>query len=254
MDQNIAQKHGEKVAHPVDGRVMGVRFYLVILILPFLSACALMGGSVKRSPVQTLPQMTLPAGTAISTLLPETPTPGVTPSKMSPALTAADFPLAAGAIWTYSAEISYQDPNGDLGQLVTWTGTVTQTITGEETQPDGSVVYTVQEEMQPAPPQQVWRQPHSFTYATAGDQVLKEGSPLFLQVEGPGARSFATFVGSVETPYGVVDGCYALAQVTNPDRVIETFCPGVGFVKYEYHHNGAAQDERLLLLSFQPGK
>jgi putative hemolysin len=189
------------------------------------------------------------------------PTATETPSEKSAALPAA-FPLAVGASWKYSAEISYQDP-ADATRLVTWTGFITDTVTASSTAPDGSMVFTLQEDMQPLPPQQVWRQPRAFEYTVSTDAVL-DGERKILQfpladgsqwewMPAGGYQVSASFMGNVSTPYGELEGCYSILLVTNPDTTQDTFCPGTGFAAHSYQHHGTPQNETLILVSYTPG-
>jgi hypothetical protein len=218
-----------------------------VLVMVVLSACV---GTGPNAQVTT------------STVEPSsTPLPSQTPVLASPIL--ADFPLAVGTIWEYSAEITYQDPN-DYMKLLAWTGTVTDRVIDERVGSGGSIVFTVQEDLEPEPPEQVWRRSGTFEYTLSGDGVFK-GSMKIYQVplqsvqswqafEGTGYETLVQRVGEVVTPYGGLDDCYTFTLDTNPDTTMDTFCMGIGFVKHSYRHHGTPQNEEFELVSFTLGQ
>lgn len=192
------------------------------------------------------------------TELPPTPSPSPTPTQ-----TPVEFPLAVGATWTYAAEIAYQDPN-DANQLVTWTGKVIDTVVTEQTLPDG-ILYTLQETLDPAPPEGIWRQGRTFDYRVTETGVFESGQTLLIQWPlsdglswqiAPDIAYFrnVTYVESVQTPYGEFKGCYQISLTTNPDSSYYVFCAGIGFVEYSYQHHGTPQIEHFLLEAFTPGQ
>lgn len=42
----------------------------------------------------------------------------------------------------------------------------------------------------------------------------------------------------VKVPAGIFKGCFKIVYVTCPDDQAWWYCPGIGVVKYEYHHHG----------------
>ena len=45
--------------------------------------------------------------------------------------------------------------------------------------------------------------------------------------------------------------CFRLVFRTNPDVTTQWYCPGVGLVRYQYHHNGSLHDEVGELLRYK---
>lgn len=210
------------------------------------------------APFPTLTEITTPTIEVSETSL---LSPSATPVPLSLILT--DFPLALGTTWIYSAEISYQDPD-DYMKLLTWNGTVTDKVIDKKNEPDGKIVFTVQEDLEPKPPQDVWRQSRTFEYTVSGDGVF-EGIMKIYQYpleDNQRWRSFSDFgyetiayrVGEVTTPYGNFDNCYTFIIATNPDTSIEIFCTGIGFVEHSYRHHGTPQVEKFVLSSFTLGQ
>ncbi|HEY6073211.1 MAG TPA: hypothetical protein VIV15_07445, partial [Anaerolineales bacterium] len=164
----------------------------------------------------------------------------------------ADFPLALGATWTYSGRISYEDP-ADPSKVLSWEGELIDKVTDRKSTPEGAIVFTVQEELEPKPPEQAWRQPGTFEYTVAGDGVYVgdrkiyqwplEDNLMWEAFSTYGYEVFAQRIAEVNTPYGKLENCYALTLSTNPDTSLNTFCPGIGFVAYFYQHHGTLQDE-----------
>jgi hypothetical protein len=198
--------------------------------------------------------------TVISAEMP-LPLPYMTP--VPPTIILAEFPLAVGASWNYSAEISYMDPN-DKEKLTSWTGFVIDTITEKKEAVDGSLIFSMKEELVPKPPIDVWRQPSTFEYSVSGNGVLEYGSkiyqwPLSNRLRWKWDANFgyekeAVYQEKVDTPYGQIKGCYVIFLFTNPDISIDTFCPKIGFVEHSYKHHGTPQNEHFVLVSYTPGK
>lgn len=175
----------------------------------------------------------------------------------------ADFPLSVGATWEYSAEIDYMDRANPPG-LIKWTGVITDTVLDRQVSPEGNLIFIVQEEMQPLPPAEVWRQPGAFEYILSGDGVYKYGLKIYQWplTNKTSWKAFADFdyeiaaqpLREIEIPLGNLDHCFELTLVTNPDTTIDTFCPGIGIVKHTYWHHGEPQIENFLLTAYTPGQ
>lgn len=187
------------------------------------------------------------------------PTPTSTPS---PSIL-SEFPLALGATWKYSAEISYQSPI-TYTQVATWTGVITQKVIDQKTTSDGKLIFTLQENLEPTPPEGVWRRSRTLKYTVWGDGVF-EGSLKIYQWPLSDGLSWkdnpdfgydlrAEYVGDVDTPYGKLKGCYRWQIRTNPDTSLWTFCPGIGFAEYIYQHHGTRQIEHDALMFYAAGQ
>jgi hypothetical protein len=234
--------------------------YPLFLVL-LLSACIGMKPIPVPAPTRTLtPTPALVQGIN-PTIWPITDFPPLTPVPLSLILT--DFPLAVGATWQYSAEISYEDPN-DPTKALTWTGIVVDRVMDKRIETNESLVFTVQEDMDPRPPEGVWRQPLTFEYRVSGYGVFKNTLKVYqypLQdqlswpaFEGTGYEVTVQVLGEVYTPYGTFDSCYSLMLATNPDTTMDTFCLGMGFVEHAYIHHGTLQEEKFVLSAYTPGQ
>jgi hypothetical protein len=233
-------------------------------VIIMLSACVGTNRDIQVLPSLTIVPSSTHAEVATSIIkASETPLPSPSSTPVPLSLILADFPLALGTTWVYSAEISYQDPN-DYMKLLTWTGTITDKVVDKKVESDGKMIFTVQEDLEPKPPKDVWRQSRTFEYIIVGDGVF-EGAMKVYQYplkDNLTWRAFADFeydmnayyVGEVITPYGKLDNCYSLLIATNPDTSIEIFCAGVGFVEHSYRHHGTPQDEKFVLSSFTLGQ
>ena len=230
-----------------------MRHLLILLFaLAALPACA----PSTRKP-EALPPPTLTSAPV------ETPLPAPTSTPVPLAQILADFPLALGATWTYSGQISYADP-ADPSKVLTWEGDLIDKVIDRKSTPEGKIVFTVQEDLNPKPPEQVWRQPGTFEYTVAGDGVYVgdrkvyqwplEDNLMWEAFSDYGYEVFAQRIGEVNTPYGKLENCYTFGLATNPDTSINTFCPGIGFVAYLYRHYGTPQDESFGLSSYTPGQ
>jgi len=228
------------------------RLIIPLLLLLLLSAC------IGRQPI--------PVPASLSTVTPTlAPSPAApsSPSPVSLSQILVDFPLAVGATWEYSAEITYEDPNAPA-KLLTWTGLVVDRVLEKRTEADGRIVFTVQEDMNPVPPEGVWRKPGTFEYTVSGDGVYKKTMKVYqypLQdmlswpaFGDPGYEVTVQVLGEVYTPYGTFDSCYRLILATNPDTTVDTFCAGMGFVEHSYSHHGTPQEEKFVLTAFTLGQ
>jgi hypothetical protein len=128
----------------------------VILLVLLLTACQTTtpAPTATNLPAPTATLMQLPISTPTEK---ETPVLSPSPTAVPPTVVLDYFPLSAGAIWKYSAEISYEDPNNST-QLATWSGLITDEVIDQITTPDGRVIFRLQEELEPIPPKEVWRQ------------------------------------------------------------------------------------------------
>ena len=219
----------------------------VVTVLLVLSACTV-SAETAHDPA-ALPVAATP-----------TALPSETPASLPSVL--AVFPLSTGAAWKYTAEIEYQDPD-NLQETLTWTGMIIVSVVDQENTPDGKIVFTLKEDLDPTPPQDVWRQSCSFEYIADGGEIY-EGSEKIVQWPLTDKMSWITwpdfeyqtevsFTGNIETPYGNLEDCYQISILTGPDIQIKVFCPGEGFVHHYYHHFGTPQNERFDLVSFEPG-
>jgi len=245
-------------------RVSSMRRILVFAwILVFFSGCSPSSKGTEIFPTPTgLPSSILTPEADDKTAPSITPLPvsSLTPLPSPQILT--DFPLALGAAWKYSAEISYQSPNDPTLPAV-WSGIITDTVIGEKTNADGTLVFTIQEDMQPVPPQDVWTQPRIYEYLVTGDAIFEGGRKIFQWplADGLTWKPFidgayevtANLIGNVETPFAELNGCFGILLATLPDTLMDTFCPGVGFVEHSYQHNGTLQTEHFILVSFTSG-
>ena len=162
------------------------------------------------------------------------------------------------------AEISYQDPNDDM-KLLTWTGTITDKVVDKKSEADGWIVFTVQENLEPKPPEQVWRQSGSFEYEVSGDGVFEGGMKIYqypLEDNTKWKAFFSSFnyemvphpIENINTPYGKLDNCYVFVYAIHLGTSVDTFCKGIGFVEHFYRHHGTPQNEKFVLSSFTFGQ
>lgn len=240
-----------RIFHP------SVRWVVIFIFVAFtLSACVTSNPTTDVLPSSTAFQF--PTGTQKSA---SKVIPSETPSPNSQIF--ADFPLVKGTIWKYSAEISYQDPN-DYSKLVTWTGLIIDKVIDKKITPDGKIIFIVQEDFEPLPPKDVWRQPRTFEYMVSGNSVF-EGSMKIYQWPLEDNMKWKTFsdfeyemiaqhVGEVNTPFRKLNNCFVFIIATNPDTSMETFCTGIGFVKHSYRHHGTPQNEKFVLSAFTLGQ
>jgi hypothetical protein len=243
-----------------------MRFIIFAVLTFLLSACIASGRDTGSLPASATVPASSPAispggtstiaPTAVSTLTPY-------PTLVPPSLILADFPLSVGARWKYSEEISYQDPK-DYNKLVSWSGFIMDKVVDKKTTPDGGIVFTLQEDLQPPSPDGVWRQSGTLEYTVSGDGVFKDDRKIYQwplsdnmswkAFSDFGYDTVASYSESVSTPYGELKGCYTFLTVTNPDTAFDTFCPKIGFVEHSYSHHGTPQVEHFMLVSYQPGQ
>jgi hypothetical protein len=176
----------------------------------------------------------------------------------------ADFPLAVGTTWAYSVEVTFLESFTDSGtaRYGYWNGTVVHTIT-EEVSVDGLRAFTVTVEAKPAPPDGTWIESGEFQYLLAPDGVMEHGTKIYQWplADGTSWRAWPDFdyewqvaaSDAVYTPFRTFRGCYRFALITGPDSTIKTFCPGVGFVQWDYWHHPPSPYQRWSLLSFHAG-
>jgi hypothetical protein len=194
------------------------------------------------------------------------------------------IPLRAGATWVYSVTLEYQEGY----RPVHWTGIVTETITAARREGNGRVFRAERAGAFPlnTPP----HEPTFFYVALGGwlyqifdtedapDQIhdLVEaagqgfeseriatwpmtigqtwGDPELISIEGSAYRWLVEAQEDVQTPANggsVWLDCLRLIFRTNPDVTIHWVCPGVGLVRYQYHHNGSLHDEVWELVRYE---
>lgn len=89
------------------------------------------------------------------------------------------------------------------------------------------------------------------------DNGLKYGFPLKVGMEWDQECDFkrsdhmyCKYVEKIEdvtVPAGTFKHCFKIVHKTLPDDEAEWYCPGVGIVKYEYHHHGTITNETYKL-------
>ena len=202
-----------------------------------------------------------------------------------------DLPLEPGATWSYRVEAAWSAGDTVRHRTFTWTTTVAgvrtsssgsaATVVGwpadlawwtPETRPDTSVLYCVAGHVylvRPAP---------GRAAQAAGDLIAGRRVPvdadLILRLplrvgdlygRDPGARNDTFYAWSVEsadrTPAALrrlvpdaADSIYSIAYRSLPDATQVGFLPGVGVVRYVYHHNGTIADTDAQLEAFRPGR
>lgn len=185
------------------------------------------------------------------------------------------YPLSSGAVWTYHATTDIDDGSGPQH----WEGSITETAV-ETTLVGDQEVYHVQLAGHPTrtTPDQtdayyVPFRDRLYSVPTSDDaarliatdgggyetaQILAWplevdqawGDPQMMNREDRQYVWRVEAIESVDTLAGHFDGCYHLAFRTNPDDTQRWFCPGTGFVRYEYHHHGSLNNEVWELASF----
>jgi hypothetical protein len=223
---------------------------LVMFLIILLSAC---------TAPSTLPT---PVPSPSFTLSPE-PTASSTPSPTSAPQDAqfSDFPLAVGAAWQYDVQVSYR-PAGSDADLETWSGAATLKVVGRQEEAGGKVTFSVEQSVEPAPPEGIWLQAEQWDYIVTGDSIYRGTSQKIFQsplsdqltwnaFEGGEYQWKVSAAGQVSTPAGDYDHCHELRLDTLPDTTIVTLCPEVGMVKKFYSHHGDPQIEEWTLTSYQ---
>ena len=242
------------------------RIFIFAVIAVLLSAC---GKSIKEgvsyptflpTPIVT---PTLSISLALTQAASEPSTLSQPPTSVPPSGILADFPLSVGTVWKYSGEIIYQDPKDD-SKTGTWNGIVTDMVFEQTTMPDGKVAFTIQETLEPMPPDGVWRQSGIIGFVITGNGIIRNGWEIYRwplsdnmtwdAQAGSGYDMEAKYVGEVDVPFGKQKGCYTLLLATLPDATLDTFCPGIGIVEHKYQHSGDRQDEHFVLISYEPVK
>jgi hypothetical protein len=235
---------------------------ITLLLINLLTACSpgsRAGGNPTQIPASPLPQISQsPAVSFTQTNVPGS-THSATPRESESIL--EDFPLAVNAIWKYSAEISYQVPE-KVGEIETWTGTITDHVIGMEKLADGRQVYKIEETLEPLPPQTVWRQPGSYDYIISDDEIYKGDRKVYQWPlsDGmswdyiPGYLTRVDYIGGFDSQSFDLQDCYTLSIITNADTTIDTFCSQIGFVEHVYRHHGTPQDEHFILQDYLPGE
>jgi hypothetical protein len=244
-----------------------IRLTTLVLSFCLLTACAPSPQAIQTAIAETqadgltTPSVLFPQAT-FTLLLTETPKIS-SPTPVPSSLILVDFPLSMGATWQYSAEISYEDPN-DYTRVDKWSGSITDQVVAKNTASDGRIIFTLHENMDPAPPKDVWRQSADYSYTISGNGIFKGNIKIYqwplsnnLSWDAFGDYGYfmdASYVGNVDTPYRKLEGCYVFVLATLPDTSNDTFCPGIGFVEHSYTHNGTRQEEHFTLISYEPGQ
>lgn len=217
-------------------------------------------------------------GAATPTFTPAAATPSLAQTPAAGETILAVFPLGGGAAWTYHAVIDTQ--TGTASEVEHWEGEISAAI-GEaliegahtffrvdwsgdpisRVQPDGARYYApLGGALYEADSEATARAligADGASYETA--QVMAWpvsvgdvwGDPALVAQGGiQNVWQVIERAGVVQVPAGTFNDCTILAFVTNPDRSFRTFCPGVGFVRYEYVHNGTIHNEVWELISF----
>ena len=239
-----------------------ILFFTFVMIM--ISACIDSNRSAIVFPTKTLlplptisPILTFTATPSKASLPPPTLTP------VPPSLILDDFPLAVGATWKYSAKISFQDPK-DYEKMAAWTGIITDKVIDRKSTAEGKIVFSLEENLEPTPPPDVWRHSRTYEYTIKDDGIF-EGLgkiyqwPLSNNLSWKWTPDFeyytnATSAKNIEIPYGKLNGCYLLLTVTNPDVSENVFCPKIGFVAHYYKHFGTLQNESIELISYEAGQ
>jgi hypothetical protein len=176
-----------------------------------------------------------------------------------------DFPLELGATWKYAASISYQDPK-DSSALAVWTGIITRKVVDKKIISGDKITFTIEETLEPNPPQGVWRISNSHEYAVEGNGVYYQGnSAKIYQYPLSDNLSWAVFqdsnlplrvqyIGDVTTLYGTLHECYLLTIFSKIDLKEDVFCSGFGFVESNFRSFNGVQTDVLELISFESGK
>jgi hypothetical protein len=188
------------------------------------------------------------------------------------------YPLAQGAAWEYQVVI---DRLGSDTAAERWEGPVTETVvsatpaienwvfhrtlTGDPSPTwrladqwvvaRGSGLYTFSDE------KQAMEATNPQTPDPAVNQILtwplQDGQRFGLpdQLANEDGRNIwvVTAVDKFDVPAGHYEGCFKITMLAELADVRSWFCPGVGFVRYEYHNNGTLQEEFWELTSFTPG-
>ncbi len=243
------------------------------LILILLAACT--GPGPSQAPALPPSATFIPSAavtppvtqTMTQTMTPQssptrTPQPSAAPYPTSASLSSilAVFPIKIGTLWKYSVEIKYVDPIS-YTQTATWTGIITETVVDQAVQEDGSLIFTSKIETDSPLPEGVWNRVDTKEYVVSGESVYSGGEilrwPVPESLSWPWAAGYtwdAHLIDDLETPYKKLAGCYEIWLYTNSDTTVNTFCPGIGFARYLYHHHGSVQDEDWILIDFVAGK
>jgi len=163
-------------------------------------------------------------------------------------------------VWKYAAKISYQRP-GSVDQLDEWSGEITRRVTSVHVSAVGETIFSVDLDMDPAPPLNVWKQPRTEEYILVNGGIKRGGDRIYQWPLTDGgfwkAWSPSDYYWSVQgmnavvTPFREFENCFMLTLITNPDTTAERFCPGIGFVSRDYWHHGDPQIEHWVLIDFQ---
>jgi hypothetical protein len=204
------------------------------------------------------------------------------PSRAIPSLAATRppildvFPLEMDATWGYSVTLDYEEG----GEIHHWTGPVTQTITSSSQRNAAWIFLAEESGGHPLRAHPYDRQRHyvaieNRVYELSGprpveplihsdgqgyDDALRYvwpmrvgdrwGDPERIEQGLPGYTWDVKERGVVQTSAGRFEACYRLVFSANTGQEQDWFCPGIGRVRREYHHNGSRLDEVWELQAF----
>lgn len=261
---------------------------IIALTLTVLLAAACQMAPVAPWPETIAPMPASPTETPTPALPPR---PSVTPMATLPAgepPVLALIPLRAGATWVYSVTLDTQEGYRPVHWTGVITETVTEARRTAETVGNGWVFRVSRTGALPldAPP----HEPTFFYVALGGwlyqlfdaedapDQIRELiatqgqgfeaeriaawpmtvgqtwGDPELISIEGSAYRWLVEAQEDVQTPANggrVWLGCLRLIFRTNPDVTTHWVCPGIGLVRYQYHHNGSRHDEVWELVRYE---
>jgi hypothetical protein len=200
-----------------------------------------------------------PSSTPTVTLIPSSPT--VTPVPVS--LILEDYPLHVGSTWTYQVTVEYQDfdPASETVFVSTWEGKVTEKILSREQLDDGSIKYITVMENYPDV-----LQDSVEPVDRDGEYIISDGgvdNQFYRIIQWPVEIGtwwyFSETIGyiweifaseDVTTQAGAFEDCFILGLATRPDTTVRWFCPGIGFVREDYRHNGTVHNEFWELIEY----
>lgn len=254
--------------------------FLFVVLVMLLTGCTL---SDTQAPTELppTPEVTTPE-LATATDLPLTPevsTPDPSTATLPPAgqEMLSVFPFAQGAAWTYQVTLDYAAGSGPQH----WEGTATETVIEATPHGENWVFHTVIE----GPPADSPVQREHFYVTKGGGLYDLFDAETAAAATNPEAVEYARYqilawpfeigqmwgdpdalatgtgfdvwvvdaIMAVDAPAGHYENCAMIIMVTNPDTTFRWFCPGTGFAKVQYHHNGSLDDQLWDLESFTPG-
>lgn len=179
------------------------------------------------------------------------------------------LPLTIGASWTYSVTLDYGEEDGSIH----WSNLITETIAAGVQRENAQVLLVLETGRHPL---HTLSQDRRYRYIIMGDRVYQlagnEFTTPLIQAGGEGHENalryvWPIYVGdrwgdperianetqgytwevvdevTVQTLAGQFTHCYHLAYHANTGYTEVWFCPGIGVVRKEIHHNGSQLDE-----------